>query len=178
VKRSIFILLMISAVSIIAQTQQPINLKVGYVDSEIIMAQFSEAIKAKGDLEGFVAKWRKEADSMGTVLQTAYADYQKQSSTMKPEQQREVQTRIVEKEQALQKYREQKFGQPNGEYFVRQEQLLAPVKQKIFNAIGEIAKEEKMQYVLDKAGEVVVLYADEQLDVTFKVLDRLKRGNK
>jgi outer membrane protein len=178
VKRSIFILLMISAVSIIAQTQQPINLKVGYVDSEIIMAQFSEAIKAKGDLEGFVAKWRKEADSMGTVLQTAYADYQKQSSTMKPEQQREVQTRIVEKEQELQKYREQKFGQPNGEYFVRQEQLLAPVKQKIFTAIGEIAKEEKMQYVLDKAGEVVVLYADEQLDVTFKVLDRLKRGNK
>ncbi|HOI30658.1 MAG TPA: OmpH family outer membrane protein [Melioribacteraceae bacterium] len=175
-KKTIFVLLLISAVSVFAQTQQPVNLKVGYVDSEIIMTQFSEAIKAKSDLEGFVAKWRKEADSMGTVLQNAYADYQKQASTMKPEQQREAQTKIVEKEQELQKYRDQKFGQPNGEYFVRQESLLAPVKEKIFKAIDEIAKEENMHYVLDKAGEVVVLYADSQFDITFKVLDRLKRG--
>jgi outer membrane protein len=176
VKRSIFILLILSAVSLFAQNQQTFSLKVGYVDSEIIMTQFSEAIKAKSDLDGLVAKWRKEADSMTTVLQTAYNDYQKQSSTMKPEQQREAQIKIVEKEQEIQKYREQKFSQPNGEYFVRQEQLLAPVKQKVFKAIDEIAKEENMHYVLDKAGEVVVLYADSQFDITFKVLDRLKRG--
>jgi len=176
VKRSIFILLILSAVSVFAQNQQTISLKVGYVDSEIIMTQFSEAIKAKSDLDGLVAKWRKEADSMTTVLQTAYNDYQKQSSTMKPEQQREAQVKIVEKEQEIQRYREQKFSQPNGEYFVRQEQLLAPVKQKVFKAIDEIAKEENMHYVLDKAGEVVVLYADSQFDITFKVLDRLKRG--
>jgi outer membrane protein len=176
VKRSIFILLIISAASVFAQNQQPFSLKVGYVDSEIIMTQFSEAIKAKSDLDGLVAKWRKEADSMTTVLQAAYNDYQKQSSTMKPEQQREAQVKIVEKEQEIQKYREQKFAQPTGEYFVRQEQLLAPVKQKIFKAIDEIAKEENMHYVLDKAGEVVVLYADSQFDITFKVLDRLKRG--
>jgi outer membrane protein len=176
VKRSIFILLIFSAVSVFAQNQQTFSLKVGYVDSEIIMTQFSEAIKAKSDLDGLVAKWRKEADSMTTVLQTAYNDYQKQSSTMKPEQQRDAQVKIVEKEQEIQRYREQKFSQPNGEYFVRQEQLLAPVKQKVFKAIDEIAKEENMHYVLDKAGEVVVLYADSQFDITFKVLDRLKRG--
>lgn len=177
VKRSIIVLLVLSAAAIFAQNQPTtVALKVGYVDSEIIMTQFSEAIKAKSDLDGLVAKWRKEADSMTTVLQTAYADYQKQSSTMKPEQQREAQVKIVEKEQEIQKFREQKFAQPNGEYFVRQEQLLAPVKQKVFKAIDEIAKEENMHYVLDKAGEVVVLYADAQFDITFKVLDRLKRG--
>lgn len=176
VKRSIFVLLVLFSASIFAQNQQSFSLKIGYVDSEIIMTQFSEAIKAKSDLDGLVAKWRKEADSMTTVLQNAYADYQKQSSTMKPEQQREAQIKIVEKEQELQKFREQKFAQPNGEYFVRQEQLLAPVKQKVFKAIDEIAKEENMHYVLDKAGEVVVLYADAQFDITFKVLDRLKRG--
>lgn len=175
-KRSILFLFFVFAVSTIAQTQQPLSLKIGYVDSEIILEQFPEAIKAKSDLEGLVTKWRKEADSMTTVLQTAYADYQKQASTMTPEKQKEAQQNIVGKEQSLQQYREQKFAQPNGEYFVRQEQLMAPVKQKIFKAIDEIAKEETMHYVLDKAGEVVVLYADAQFDITFKVLDRLKRG--
>ncbi|MEW6194444.1 MAG: OmpH family outer membrane protein [Bacteroidota bacterium] len=175
-KRSIILLFFILVVSVAAQTQQPISLKVGYVDSEIILEQFPEAIKAKSDLQGFVTKWQKEADSLTTALQTAYADYQKQASTMTPDKQKESQQKIVAQEQQLQQYREQKFAQPNGEYFIRQEQLMAPVKQKIFKAIDEIAKEETMQYVLDKAGEVVVLYADAQFDITFKVLDRLKRG--
>ena len=178
-KRSILLLTLILTTALLAQTetaQQPAQLKIGYVDSEVIMSQFSEAIKAKSDLEGLVAKWRKEIDSMQTDLQQMYTDYQKQGGTMKQDEQQKVQKNLVEKDQNLQQYREQKFGQPNGEYFTKQDQLLAPVKQKIFKAIETIAKEEKMQYVLDKAGEVIVLYADPEYDITFKVLDRLKRG--
>ncbi len=173
-KKIIFFLFIASA--LFAQTQQSTQLKIGYVDSEVILAQFPEAIKAKSDLEALVSKWRKEADSMATELQNAYADYQKQAQTMSPEKQREAQQKIIEKEQKLQQYREQKFAQPSGEYFVKQEQLMAPVKQKIFKAIEDIAKEEGMNFVLDKAGDVVVLYADPSFDITFKVLDRLKRG--
>lgn len=175
------ILFIFAAATLFAQTQQSaqsqtLQLKVGYVDSEIILAQFPEAIKAKSDLEALVSQWRKQADSMATELQNAYADYQKQAQTMTQEKQREAQQKIIEKEQRLQQFREQKFSQPNGEYFVKQDQLMAPVKQKIFKAIEDVAKEEGMHYVLDKAGEVVVLYADPSFDITFKVLDRLKRG--
>lgn len=174
-KRGILLLILFLTASVFAQTN-PAPFKIGYVDSEVILAQYPEAIKAKSDLDGLVSKWRKEADSLTADLQKLYADYQKQSSTMKPEEQQKSQKIIVEKEQKLQQYREQKFGQPNGEYFARNEQLMAPVKQKIFKAIDDVAKEEGMQFVLDKAGEVVVLYADAQFDITFKVLDRLKRG--
>jgi outer membrane protein len=34
-----------------------------------------------------------------------------------------------------------------------------------------------MKFVFDKAGDVVLLYADPQYDLTYKVLDRLKTGN-
>ena len=177
-KRSILLLTFFLATALLAQTgdMQSPSLKIGYVDSEVIMGQFSEAIKAKSDLEGLVAKWRKDIDSMQTELQQMYTDYQKQGGTMKQDEQQKVQKNLVEKDQNLQQYREQKFGQPNGEYFTKQDQLLAPVKQKIFKAIETIAKEEHMQYVLDKAGEVIVLYADPEFDITYKVLDRLKRG--
>lgn len=175
-KKVFLLLTFIFATVLSAQTAQPASFKVGYVDSEVILAQFPEAIKAKSDLEGLVAKWRKETDSLTADLQKLYADYQKQANTMKPEEQQKAQKNLVEKDQTLQQYKDQKFSQPNGEYFVRQEQLMAPVKTKIFQAIEDIAKEEGMQYVLDKAGEVIVLYADAQYDITFKVLDRLKRG--
>lgn len=177
-KRITLFALIIFSTTLFAQTaqNQSTPLKIGYVDSEVILAQYPEAIKAKSDLDGFVAKWKKEVDSITTDLQKSYADYQKQSQTMKPEQLQKLQQSVIEKEQKLQQYKDQKFSQPNGEYFVRQDQLMKPVKGKIFKAIDEVSKEEAMQFVFDKAGEVVLLRADPQFDITYKVLDRLKRG--
>jgi len=34
-----------------------------------------------------------------------------------------------------------------------------------------------MKFVFDKSGDILLLYADAAFDVTFKVLDHLKRGN-
>lgn len=178
-KRIILFALIVFSTTLFAQTQaQTTPLKIGYVDSEIILAQYPEAIKAKSDLDGLVAKWRKDLDSMGTELQKSYADYQKQSQTMKPDELQKAQQKVVEKEQKRQQYQDQKFSQPNGEYFQKQEQLMKPVKAKIFKAIDDVSKEENMQFVFDKAGEVILLKADPQFDITYKVLDLLKRGKK
>jgi outer membrane protein len=183
VKRIILFAIIVFATTIFAQTQTTTPaattiLKLGYVDSEVILAQYPEAIKAKSDLDGLVAKWRKDVDSMTQDLQKAYADFQKQSTTMKQDQQQTAQKSLVEKDQKIQQYKDQKFSQPNGEYFQKQDQVMKPVKEKIFKAIDEVSKEENMQFVFDKAGDVILLKADPQYDITYKVLDLLKRGKK
>ena len=177
VKRLILLALIVFSTTLVAQTQTA-PLKIGYVDSEVILAQFPEAIKAKSDLEGMVSKWRKDLDSMKADIQKISEDYQKQAKTMKPEDVQKAEAKYSEKVQKAQSYQEQKFNQPNGEYFVKQEQLMKPVKEKIFKAIDEVSKEENMQFVFDKAGEVILLKADPQFDITYKVLDLLKRGKK
>jgi len=177
VKRLILFALIVFSTTLVAQTQTA-PLKIGYVDSEVILAQFPEAIKAKSDLEGMVSKWRKDLDSMKVDIQKISEDYQKQAKTMKPEDVQKAEAKYSEKVQKAQLYQDQKFNQPNGEYFVKQEQLMKPVKEKIFKAIDEVSKEENMQFVFDKAGEVVLLKADPQFDITYKVLDLLKRGKK
>lgn len=180
-KKLIAISFVLFAANIFAQqANQPVSIKIGYVDSEVILAQFPEAIKAKSDLEGMVAKWRKDLDSMQTELQKDYANYQKVSQDSKAKQDdiQKLQKNIVEKEQRAQQFQQSKFSQPNGEYFIKQDQLMKPIKEKIFKAIDEISKEENMQFVFDKAGDVVLLKADPQYDITFKVLDLLKRGKK
>ncbi|MEW6653721.1 MAG: OmpH family outer membrane protein [Bacteroidota bacterium] len=179
-KKLAALFLIVSSFSVYAQQTQPAHLKIGYVDSEVILAQFPEAIKAKSDLEGMVAKWRKDLDSMQTDLQKLYADYQKlaQDKNAKQDDIQKSQKNVLEKEQKAQQFQQSKFAQPNGEYFVRQEQLMKPVKEKIFKAIDEVSNSEAMQFVFDKAGDVVLLKADAQYDITFKVLDLLKRGKK
>lgn len=167
------IVLLVLSSGVFAQTQ----LKIGYVDSEVILTQFSEAIKAQGDLDALTSKWSAQLDSMTLNYQQSIADYQKQAETMKDQQKLEAQQKIVKMEQDIMDFRRAKFTQGTGEIFKRQEEVFAPVKTKIYDAIQKIAKEEGMQFVFDKSGDIILLYADSSFDVTFKVLDRLKRGS-
>ena len=80
-------------------------------------------------------------------------------------------------EQRIVEFRRQKFSQPDGEIYVKQEQIFAPVKTSIYASIEKVAKEEGMKFIFDKSGDILLLYADSAYDITFKVLDQLKRGN-
>jgi len=156
-----------------AQTQ----LKIGYVDSEVILTQFSESIKAQGDLDALTNKWSAQLDSMTLAYQQSIADYQKQAETMNEAKKTESQQKIVKMEQDIMEFRRAKFTQGTGEIYKKQEELFAPIKAKIYAAIEKVSKEESMQFVFDKSGDIILLYADSSFDITFKVLDRLKRGN-
>jgi outer membrane protein len=156
-----------------AQTQ----LKIGYVDSEVILTQFSESIKAQGDLDALTNKLSAKLDSMTLAYQQSIADYQKQAETMNDAKKTEAQQRIVKMEQDIMDFRKAKFTQGTGEVYKKQEELFAPIKAKIYASIEKVAKDENMQFVFDKSGDILLLYADAAFDITFKVLDSLKRGN-
>lgn len=153
------------------------QLKIGYVDSEVILTQFSESIKAQGDLDALTNRWSAQLDSMTLGYQQSIADYQKQAETMNDAKKTEAQQKIVKMEQDIMEFRKTKFTQGTGEIYKKQEELFAPIKAKIYAAIEKVSKEESMQFVFDKSGDIILLYADASFDITFKVLDRLKRGN-
>jgi outer membrane protein len=156
-----------------AQTTQ----KLGYVDSQTILTQLPEAIKAQGDLDALTNKWTAQLDSMTQEYQSALANYQKQANTMTDEKKLAAQQTLVAQEQSLIDFRRQKFGQGTGEIYKKQEELFNPVKDKIYKAIEDVAKREGMQFVFDKSGDILLLYADAAFDITYQVLDKLKRGN-
>lgn len=173
-KKYILVLaLLVFGVTTFAQTP----LKIGYVDSEVILTQFSESIKAQGDLDAITNKWSAQLDSMTLAYQQSIADYQKQVETMNEAKKTEAQQKIVKMEQDIMDFRKAKFTQGSGEIYKKQEELFSPIKAKIYAAIEKVSKEENMQFVFDKSGDILLLYADSSFDITFKVLDRLKRGN-
>ncbi|MBU0558663.1 MAG: OmpH family outer membrane protein [Bacteroidetes bacterium] len=171
-KKIFIVSLLLIAVSLSAQS----SIKIGFVDSQVILAQYAPAIKAQSDLDALTAKWSKSRDSMVTVLQAQYGEYEKQKELMTADKQRETQQALVKKQQEIQFYEQSKFGQPNGELYRKNEELLSPIKEKIMNSINEVAKAEGMNFIFDKTGDVLLLYADSEYDMTYKVLDKLKRG--
>ena len=152
-------------------------LKIGYVDSQLILNQLPEAIKAQGDITALQNKWVKEGDNLTKELQKNYADYQKKAKTMTQDQQLAEQQKLLKQQQSIDDFKKAKFGQPNGEFYVKSDSIWKPVKDKIYHAIEVIGKKENMTYVLDKAGNSIVLYADPKYDITYKVLDYLQTGN-
>jgi len=168
--------LCIFAASTFAQTPAA-GIKLGFVDSEIVLKQLPEAIKAQGDLDAIIQKWNAQLDSMGQSFQEAYANYQKQAATMKEAQKNEAQQKLVAQQQMVEEFRRSKFAQGTGEVYQKNEELLKPVKDKVLKTIEIVAKEEGMQFVFDKTEQAaILLYADSAYEITYKVLDKLKRG--
>ena len=171
-RKYLVILFVLLGINVFAQSPQ----KLGYVDSQVILTQLPEAIKAQSDLDALTKLWSDQLDSMTLSYQQLLADYQKQANTMTDDQKLTKQQALITMEQNILGFRNQKFGQPNGEIYSKQEEIFAPVKKKIYAAIETVSKGEGMQFVFDKSGDIILLYADAAYDITFKVLDNLKRG--
>jgi outer membrane protein len=55
---------------------------------------------------------------------------------------------------------------------------MKPVQNKMFKVLEEIAKADGFDYVFDRSGEVLLLYANEKYDLTERVLARMRAFGK
>lgn len=166
--------LLVGSNILLAQTAQ----KIGYVDSQLILNQLPEAIKAQGDLDALTNQWSSHLDSLKADYQQALEDYQKQANTMPDNKKQAAQQQLIAQQNSILDYQKQRFAQGTGDIYKMQDKIFTPVKNKIYKAIQEVAKQEGMKFVFDKAGDVVLLYADPAYDITYKVLDKLKTDGK
>lgn len=168
----LFLFIVFGSANLFAQTAQ----KTAYVNSEIIYEQYAPAIKAQSDLEALATKWRATRDSMVQALQAQFTEYQKQAQTMPQEKQREAQQKLAAGEQKITEFEQAKFGQQNGEFFIKQTELFKPIRERVLKAIEDVAKAESYTFVFDKTETVsTMVYGDAEFDITYKVLDLLKK---
>ena len=80
---------------------------------------------------------------------------------------------LREMDQKIVDYRTQKFGQ-NGELFNKQNELMKPVQDRVFKAVQDVAREDGYDYVFDKSGDILLMYANEKYDLTQKIFAKLK----
>ncbi len=147
--------------------------KIGYIDSQVILAQYPAAIKAQGDIQSAIDKVKSSMDSLGQAYQQSLADYQKQSSMMTDAKKKEVQQKIMGMENEYNSLRG-KLDQ-NGEVSQFSQKIMKPIIDKIKSTVEEVAKKEKVQLVLEKNDQLQsIWYAEPTMDLTYKVLDKLK----
>ncbi len=166
-KLIVFSLLLLTSSFSLAQ------LKIGYIDSDAIMDNLPDVQDARQKLDALIKDWQAELNKMENDWKSKYDDYEKRKLIMTDQTRSETEAALVKLENDIAQYREKKFG-TNGELFQKQDELMKPVQNKIFNVLKEIAEEENYDFVFDRSGDIMFLYAKEQYDLTSKVLDRLK----
>jgi outer membrane protein len=159
----------VCAGSAAAQTAQ----KTGFVNSAKIFQELPEAKDAEKRLEAFTKPVQDSLQLMQKDIETRISEYQKKESMMNDQAKRTSQSEIQEMTQRAREFASRK----DQELAAQRERILNPLKEKVLRAIERVAKEDKYTFVFDQTEQVqILLYGDPNHDLTFKVIDRLKRG--
>ena len=68
------------------------------------------------------------------------------------------------------------FG-PEGELYQKQQTLLRPIQDDVYNAIKRVAEERGYQAVFDRASSSEIIYASPRIDISNEVLTKLGYSN-
>ncbi len=150
--------------------------KIGYVNSAKIFQELPAAQDAQRRIDALGKPIQDSLEAMQRDLQGRYEEYQKREALLNDAAKKAEQQKLIEMERRMNEFRVQKLGN-DGELARETEKLLAPLRDRIKNAITAVAKEEKYSFIFDKTESIqILLYGDPVHDVTFKVIDRMKRG--
>lgn len=149
------------------------QLKIGYIDSDAIMDNLPDVQDARQKLDASIQEWQTELNKLEGDWKAKYDDYEKRKLIMTDQTRAETEAALVQLETQIAQYREKKFG-TNGELFLKQDELMKPVQNKIFVALKEIAEQDDYDFVFDRSGDIMILFAKEKYDLTAQVLEKLK----
>ena len=162
------VLLLLSTGSVFAQ-------KIGFINSQQVLASYKEAQDAQERLDKINKEWEAEAREMQTQLQEMNDQLQSQSLLLSEERQQEKAQEIQALYVKAQQYQAEKWGQ-TGEFYKKQDEVMKPVFDKINSAIKLVGEEERFDYIFDTVAGNIVYASPSQTDLTDLVIEELEKG--
>lgn len=147
------------------------ELKIGYVDSQRIFAEFQEYQDAQAKFDKDVETWNVQAEQMKLDVDQLLEELEGQSLILSAEKKKEKETYLKAKQDTLRQYLDATFG-PEDKAEKRMAELSKPVREKVLEVIERIAIENNYSIVFD-AGTVNIAYAKKSLDITDEILAEL-----
>lgn len=167
-----FALFFLFSNSLISQT----GAKFGYVDSDYILAQIPEYKAAQSELDKTSLQWQKEIDLKYTEVEKLYKAFQADIILLTDEMKKKRENEILIKENEVKDIQKLRFG-VDGELFKKRQELVKPIQDKVYNAIKVVAEKNGLGFILDKSGQVTMLYVSTKYDKSDDVLIELGYKN-
>ena len=144
--------------------------KFAYVNTDYILKKIPEFQQAQDKLDAFSNDWQKEIENRYADVEKMYRAYQQEQVLLTEDMRSKREEAIIKKENEAKELQQKYFG-PNGELYTKRQDLINPIQEKIYNAIQKLATNNKYQIVFDSASDLTMLYKNNTLNKSDKVLE-------
>jgi len=148
------------------------ELKIAFIDSERIFAEYEGVKEAKDIFDRDVQEWQAEANKKEKEIADLKAELESQSLMLSDSKRQEKEAELQRLMSEYDGFVQMLWG-PGGKIAKRNEELTRPIIAKIKAVLDKIAGEEGYDLVLDAADGNVV-YGSPELDLTDRVLKELR----
>ncbi len=151
------------------------ELKVGYIDSEVLKERLPEFREAQRKLDQLRQDYENQAKDREAKLLKLQEDFRRQELLMSEARKAELQADFEEKVQQLQQFTQEKFG-PEGELMRKNIEFSEPIFKKINDAIKGMADEDGYDFIFDAAAPSSgLVFAQEKYDLTEQLLQEMEK---
>lgn len=168
-------LIVVLALLFVVSASNAQKLKLAYINSEKIKADYKEAQDAEKKIAELNSQWEKEAMEKQKEIQALKEQLETQSLLLSEEKKREKYQELQNMAMKFEQFKQQKWGQ-QGEVYRKSEEMWKPIQDKIFAVINKIGEDEGYDYVFDSALNVILYINPNQTDLTEKVVEELNKG--
>jgi outer membrane protein len=151
--------------------------KFGYIDSDMIMKKMPDYQKAQQELNKLTEKWQKEIETQKKGVEDLKAKFAAEEVLLTEEMKKQRLDTINARELAMRENQKKIFGY-EGLFFLKKQELIKPIQDKVFEAVEKVAKKNQLQIVFDKAADLVMIYTNPIHDYSDYVLEELGLGDK
>ena len=166
-KRAIF-LLILSYSFFVASAQT----RYAFVNLDYILTNMPDYAKAQQELDEYSKKLQAEIDAVYQEIIEMQNKYNSDKVFLTASMREQREKMIAEKESKARLLQQAYFG-PQGELFVKREELVKPIQDEILEVVKDLAKEGNYGLILDISADHSVLFYDPKLDKSRTVLRKL-----
>ncbi len=172
--KGILSLTLIALAVVIAAGPARAEVKLGYIDSARILAEYKVVEDAKKTFDQQAGTWERERKVLEAELDSLNAEYRSQEMMLTESIKKERKELIRAKNSAYEEFVRSIWG-PEGRLAQKNAELMKPIIDKVNTILERIGEAEKFTLILDAANGSVV-YASPGADLTARVLEELNKG--
>ena len=163
--KKILLLLAISFLTLTTQAQ-----KFAYVDTDYILNKIPDFRQAQDKLDALSSDWQKEIENKYADVEQMYRAYQQEQVLLTDDMKAKREDAIIKKENDAKNLQQKYFG-PTGDLYLKRQELIKPIQDKIYDAIQQLAANSKYAVIFDSSSDLIMLYKNNNLDKSDKVLE-------
>ena len=164
-------ILLILAVSFLAVSTIQAQ-KFAYVDTDYILNNIPEFNQAQDKLDELSKQWQEEIEAIYAEVDKMYRDYQTQEVLLTDEMKTKRENAIIAKEKSAKDLQRKRFG-PDADLYAKRQELIKPLQDKVYDAIQQLAANSKYAVIFDSSSDLIMLYANPNLDKSDKILENM-----